>query len=206
MVCFSILLTNVWPGCGSVLCHVSLSVSHPLIKPNLPEAISAISNSSPSTCMTDLTYTCVLCFYHPFPLLPSSLYLLFLSLSIPLLCSPTWLRVTSLPCCPWLCTADCVLYQSFTCVLVQHLQAPCSPRPADPYAVAAAIERKARLLLCLQMPFPVWHRWADDAWQLPLWSGCFLVSHDPSEIILMCWFSAFFFYKCFKTLHLNTFV
>ncbi len=80
MVCFSILLTNVWPGCGSVLCHVSLSVSHPLIKPNLPEAISAMSNSSPSTCMTDLTYTCVLCFYHPFPLLPSSLYL---PLSVP---------------------------------------------------------------------------------------------------------------------------
>ncbi len=189
-----------WPMSGRVaVCplpwlSLCLTPTNPPIKPNLPEAISAISNSSPSACMTDLTYTNVLCFYHPFPLLPSSLYLPLLSLTIPLLCSPTRLLVTSLPCYPWLCTTDCVLYQSLTCVLVQHLQAPCSPRPTDPYAVAAAIERKARLLLCLQMPFPVWHRWADDAWQLPLWNrwggGMGLVSpwsfRNHSNVLIWC--------------------
>lgn len=95
---------------------------------------------------------------------------LFLSLPLPLLCSPNRLLVTSLPCCPWLCTTDCVLYQSLTCVLVQHLPVPCSRQAADPYAVAAVTERKARLLLCLRMPSPVWHRWADNACQLPLWN------------------------------------
>lgn len=81
MVCFSILVTNVWPGCClSPVMSLCLTPTNPPIKPNLPEAISAISNSSPSACMTNLTYTNVLCFYHPFPLLPSSLYL---PLSVP---------------------------------------------------------------------------------------------------------------------------
>ncbi len=75
-----------WPMSGRVaVCplpwlSLCLTPTNPPIKPNLPEAISAISNSSPSACMTDLTYTNVLCFYHPFPLLPSSLYL---PLSVP---------------------------------------------------------------------------------------------------------------------------
>lgn len=168
---------------------MSLSVSHPPTHPSNPVFLRPsvlISNSSPSTSMTNLTYTNVLCFYHPFPFLSLPLYIpLFLSLPLPLLCSPTRLLVTSLPCCPWLCTTDCVLYQSLTCVLVQHLPAPCSRRAADPYAVAAVTERKARLLLCLRMPSPVWHRWADNACQLPLWNGWnFCFSSSQVEICL----------------------
>lgn len=135
----------------SVPCHVSLCLT-----PTNPQVFlrPSVLISSPSTSMTDLTHQC---FVLLSSLSPSfSLYIsLFLSLPLPLLCSPTRLLVTSLPCCSWLCTTDCVLYQSLTCVLVQHLPAPCSSRPAELYAVAAVTERKVRLLLCLRMPSPV---------------------------------------------------
>lgn len=71
-----------WPVCWlskmlSVSCHVSLCLT-----PTNPPVFlrPSVLISSPSTSMTDLTYTNVLCFYHPSPLLSFSLYL---PLSVP---------------------------------------------------------------------------------------------------------------------------
>lgn len=90
---------------GTRMSPATVSVSHPSIKPSPP--ICTFKQIE-----TSLTWCNLFCFYHPRFLLSSSVSL-YISVSIflnifALLCSPTRLLATSLPCCSlaaphWLC-------------------------------------------------------------------------------------------------------